>query len=144
MNNNIQRVLCVTVYVINNENRYLMLHHKKMNKWLPPGGKVDLNEIPDAAAIRECFEETGLKVKLLGKKTPVDGGLMCPYGMQLNIVQPGIREHIDIIYLATPEGSANLKISEREAYDLGWYTLDEVKNLDTFPSVIQWCEFFKQ
>ena len=142
LDNNIHRIYCVTVYVIDEQKRFLMLHHKKTNKWVPPGGKIDLNETPDAAAIRECFEETGVKVKLLGNKTPVDGGLMCPYGVQLNVVQPGVLEHIDVIYLATPEGEANLQISEREAHALGWYTLEEVKKLDTFVSVIQWCEFF--
>ena len=67
---------------------------------------------------------------------------MCPYGVQVNVIEPGVKEHIDLSYFATPEGTIELKISEREAYALGWYTVEEIKKLDTFPSVIQWCEFF--
>lgn len=29
-----------------------------------PGGKVDRGELPQSAIIRECFEETGMKVKI--------------------------------------------------------------------------------
>lgn len=29
-----------------------------------PGGKVERGELPQAAIIRECFEETGMKVKI--------------------------------------------------------------------------------
>lgn len=33
--------------------------------WVPPGGFVDYDEDPRQAAIRECEEETGLKVEIL-------------------------------------------------------------------------------
>jgi 8-oxo-dGTP diphosphatase len=33
--------------------------------WEFPGGKMQLGESPEAAAIRECLEETGLDVELL-------------------------------------------------------------------------------
>jgi 8-oxo-dGTP pyrophosphatase MutT (NUDIX family) len=36
--------------------------------WLPPGGHVERGEIPDNAAVREVFEETGLNVELVGEK----------------------------------------------------------------------------
>lgn len=42
--------------------------------------------------------------------------------------------NIDLSYLAVPKNS-NLKISEREASDIGWFSLEEVKNIDTFDSV---------
>jgi 8-oxo-dGTP pyrophosphatase MutT (NUDIX family) len=138
----VQRFLCVTVYVVNQENKFLMLLNRKLNKWVPAGGKVDRNETPDDAAVRECFEETGINIKLCGPKTPVDGGLFCPYGVQLNTIKPQVRDHVDLIYLGCPEEGQELKRSEREASDIGWFSLDEVKKLDTFTSVVQWCEFF--
>jgi len=140
----IQRFFCITVYVKDEQQRFLMLHNKKLDKWVPPGGKVDPNETPDEAALRECFEETGVQIELVGNTTPVDGGLMCPYGIQLNCIKPNIRDHIDLIYLARIKGaSSDLKMSEREAYAIGWYTPEEIKKLNTFSSIMQWCDFFK-
>lgn len=138
----VQRFFCVTVYVIDDKKRFLMLLNRKLNKWVPPGGKVDRNETPDEAALRECFEETGVHIELVGKKTPVEGGLICPYGIQLNTITPNLRDHIDLIYLGNPLNQETLKISEREASDIGWFALNEVLNLNTFASVKQWCEFF--
>ena len=33
--------------------------------WEFPGGKVELSESPASAAVRECWEETGLKVEVV-------------------------------------------------------------------------------
>ena len=130
----VQRFFCVTVYVINSENKLLMIKHKKLGKWCPPGGKVDNDETPDEAAIRECFEETGVKIKLKGNNEHFPGELITPIGSQCNIIKSGQRDHIDLSYLATPINE-DVNISAREATDIGWFSLDEVKSMDTFESV---------
>lgn len=140
LDEHLQRFLCVTIYVINQENKFLLIKHKKLGKWVPPGGKVDRHETPDEAAIRECYEETGVKIELMGERTPVDGGLIAPIGSQLNTIILHKREHVDLIYLAKPMPLSTLCVSEREAEEIGWFSYEDVKTLDTFPSVIQWCE----
>lgn len=35
--------------------------------WEFPGGKIEAGETPSAAAIRECLEETGLAVEVVGE-----------------------------------------------------------------------------
>lgn len=136
----LQRFLCVTIYVMNEEGKFLLLLHRKFNKWLPPGGKVDGHETPDEAAVRECYEETGVRVELVGEKALVDGGLVTPLGVQLNAVDPGRRDHIDLIYAARPIELAVLQLSEREADGIGWYSYEEILEMETFPSVRQWCQ----
>jgi 8-oxo-dGTP pyrophosphatase MutT (NUDIX family) len=60
-----ERLICVTIYVFNKDiTKALFIDHRKLRKWLPPGGKVDPNETPEDAALRECLEETGLQVTL--------------------------------------------------------------------------------
>jgi len=39
-------------------------HNPQKGMWVPPGGFVDWDEDPRRAAIRECEEETGLKVEI--------------------------------------------------------------------------------
>lgn len=139
-----QRILCVTVYVINKEKKFLLLLHKKLQRWLPPGGKVDGHETPDEAAIRECLEETGVQVELCSERSPVDGGLITPIGSQLNTIIAGKRDHIDLIYLAKPLTSEKTRLSEREADGIGWFSYEEITKLYTFPSVLQWCKKISQ
>ena len=44
--------------------RGVILHrHRRLDKWLQPGGHVDDGEGPEAAALRETLEETGLVVR---------------------------------------------------------------------------------
>lgn len=139
------RLFCATIYIFNREGtKTLLLDHRKLKKWVPAGGKIDPNEIPDTAAIRECLEETGLDVELLGEVSDVPGGLVRPYGMQLNHVIPHERDHIDLVYLGVPRDDRPLKISEREAAALRWFSLDEVMNpsLNTFETVRLWVQRF--
>jgi 8-oxo-dGTP pyrophosphatase MutT (NUDIX family) len=44
--------------------RGVVLHkHKRLGIWLQPGGHIDDEESPGDAALRECFEETGLRAE---------------------------------------------------------------------------------
>lgn len=38
--------------------------------WEFPGGKVELGESPKDAAVRECQEETGLRIQVIGEYEP--------------------------------------------------------------------------
>jgi 8-oxo-dGTP diphosphatase len=52
-----------------NENRVLLVKRAgdpEKGKWVLPGGFVDANEDPRAAAIRETLEETGLHIEITG------------------------------------------------------------------------------
>ncbi|MGL5041933.1 MAG: NUDIX domain-containing protein [Culicoidibacterales bacterium] len=134
----VERFLCVTIYVKKSDDRFLMMHHKKLNKWLPPGGKVDNNETPDEAAVRECLEETGVKINLIGEKADVENGLITPLGSQCNIIKKNVRDHVDLIYYGEPIDSTELLLSDREATDIGWFTKAEIENLDTYDSIKYW------
>ena len=54
----------VSISVFDAEGRLLLGRDAEMDRWTLPGGGIDPNEQPADAAVRECFEETGLLVKL--------------------------------------------------------------------------------
>lgn len=60
-----------TICYIDNGSQFLLLHRNKkpndvhQGKWIGVGGKMESGETPEECAIREIFEETGLKVKKL-------------------------------------------------------------------------------
>ena len=43
------------------QRRILLVHHKRLDTWLPVGGELEPGETPLEAARRELFEETGLQ-----------------------------------------------------------------------------------
>lgn len=51
----------------------LLVWHRKLNRWLQPGGHVETDEEPLAAALRETEEETGIPQRHL---RPVIKGLI--------------------------------------------------------------------
>ncbi|HEY4668463.1 MAG TPA: NUDIX domain-containing protein [Tepidiformaceae bacterium] len=62
--NPLERHHTATAYVVS-RGRTLMLWHRKLRMWLPPGGHCELNEDPVQAALREAREESGLEVEII-------------------------------------------------------------------------------
>jgi 8-oxo-dGTP pyrophosphatase MutT (NUDIX family) len=57
--------LCVDTFVVN-DGAVLLRLHEKYNYWGAPGGHIDPGEDANEAALREVWEEVGLKVELVG------------------------------------------------------------------------------
>jgi 8-oxo-dGTP pyrophosphatase MutT (NUDIX family) len=117
----ITRDFTATTFVVN-EGRTLLLLHRKLGKWFPPGGHIDPHELPNQAAIREVREETGLEVELLtrGRRLGTVEVLPQPYCILLENISPG-HQHIDLIYFARVCGGS-LAHAEREAHAARWLT----------------------
>lgn len=137
----VQRIMCVTVFIADEHNKFFLMHHKKFNKWLAPGGKIEHNETPPQAAIREAYEETGLTIHLINHlKSP--SNILAPYGVLLNPIVPSEIEHVDWVYLARAERT-QVNLDPSEGAYFGWFTAKEVQELDTFESIKEWCLFFQ-
>ncbi len=52
------------------EDKILLVYHKLLQKWLPVGGHIELDETPEEAIFREVKEECGLDIEVIGEKPP--------------------------------------------------------------------------
>jgi hypothetical protein len=83
---------------------------------------IERDELPDDAALRVVFKETGLDGELVskGRKDVSDlVQLHRPAGVQLENIGPG-HQHIDLIYFAKPKGPTGIK-KDFDEDKLGWY-----------------------
>lgn len=124
----------VDVFIIHN-NTVLLRKHDKYDKWLAVGGHIELDEDPIQAAIRECKEETGLDVTLLGTPAPTgtEKGfteLLAPRFLNIHNINE-THEHVSLIYFATSDSD---EINPTHDGDLSeecvWLTANEVKEHD--------------
>ncbi len=131
-----KREFTATVHILEGD-RVLLIHHRKYNKWVPPGGHMEENEIPHEAAIREAKEETGLDIELISQDD-VDFAnsnaktIPRPIVMLLEEIPPHgdkpYHQHIDMIFAGRPiRGSVTL--NEEETHDIRWWTLEELSQL---------------
>lgn len=118
-----------------------MLHrHRKLGLWLPPGGHVEPDEIPDEAAVREVLEETGVAIELLGERAlDIDEPrqLVRPRGVQLERIAPD-HDHIDLIYFGRPSPPYAGGVLDTDP-TLGWYGPEDIAELPLTREVAAWC-----
>lgn len=112
-----------SAWVVNKEGTHVLLtHHKKLNKWLQLGGHADGDPDILSVALREVYEESGLK-----RVEALNEGIF-----DIDIHQiPKRREepghyHYDIRYAIQATGSEAYVVSD-ESHDLSWI---EIKNLE--------------
>jgi 8-oxo-dGTP pyrophosphatase MutT (NUDIX family) len=141
----ISRDFTVAVFVVH-AGRVLLHPHIKLGLWLPPGGHIEPNELPDEAALREVEEEAGIVIDLLpDPDQPVDRPdqprqLTRPVGIQLETITPE-HEHIDLIYFATVRDAASQEDLPAVSEGMTWMSLAEIRaHEDMTEEVLDWAE----
>lgn len=108
--------------------------HRKNKKWTQPGGHIEDDETPEETALREAYEETGLKISIIGERFPREEDYIRPLGIQKNRKINGDLI-IDIIYVAVPNNDDEPVLLKQEATDIGWFTREELDKIDCFPDI---------
>lgn len=100
----------------------LLLQHKKLNRWLQPGGHVEADDDgPASAAQREAQEETGLNDLKVHNLFDVD-----VHTIPARRSEPE-HLHFDVRYLLIVEDLPSLEGAETEAR---WFSVEELAAVD--------------
>ncbi len=122
--------LTVAWYLFYN-NKLLLIHHNKLNKWLPVWWHIDPNETPDYALKREFKEETGIDIEILNiPKTKIQWAIIenlaTPF--YVNVHNVWDHNHCWFYYICTTSDINNIKIKKDEISNYNFFTKDEIKN----------------
>jgi 8-oxo-dGTP pyrophosphatase MutT (NUDIX family) len=102
--------------------RVVVLHHRKLRRWLQPGGHCDGDANLAAVALREATEETGI-AGLQVHPTAID--------VDVHEVAPpaeGPHLHLDARFLVVAPAGAE-PAGNHESTDIRWVTVDELHEL---------------
>ncbi len=115
--------------------RVLLTHHRKLNKWLQPGGHADGDADIKRVGMREALEETGLPLI----KTIMDGLL----DVDIHVIPARKDEpehlHYDCRLLLSSGGPDTFTISD-ESNDLAWVPMDRISDYTSEASIMRMIE----
>ena len=111
--------------------RFLLVHHRKLNRWLQPGGHADGQTDVAAAALREAMEESGLA----GLRLADNADALTPLDLDVHLIPArydsagamteDAHEHHDVRFHVIAEGDLTPRVSD-ESHDVRWFTADEL------------------
>ena len=108
--------------IIEKDGKFLLVQEAKgeaYGRWNQPAGWLDMKEDIIAGAKREAFEETGLKIELLG--------VLGVYPL-LKVTGGVLKYPIKFIFAAKALDN-NIKFDKKELLDAKWFSLEEIKDL---------------
>lgn len=116
-----------SAWIVNKEHtKVLLIHHKKIGKWLQIGGHIeDTDQTIEETILREVKEESGLKgLKLLSSSI---------YDIDIHTIsqKKEIAEHLhfDIRLIVEADENETLTPQDDEILDIKWCSINEVQNL---------------
>ncbi|TWT85559.1 NUDIX domain protein [Posidoniimonas polymericola] len=116
----------------------LLLHHRKLDKWLQPGGHADGDRDVLRVAIREATEESGLDGIFALSPEPLDIDVhRIPERRNAagEVTEPA-HEHHDLRFLLATDQPTPIAVSD-ESHDVRWCTPREVHALTQEESVLR-------
>ena len=108
--------------------RVLLLHHRKLDRWLQPGGHAEGGETDgEAVALREAREETGIETLRMLAEAPR------PLDVDVHVFPARESEpahlHLDLRYVVIAPEDAALLRSPKETRALRWFGWDDLADL---------------
>jgi 8-oxo-dGTP pyrophosphatase MutT (NUDIX family) len=114
--------------------RVLLLHHRKLGRWLQPGGHGDPGETAgEEVALREALEESGIPGLVLHPTAPrpldVDVHDIPTHGSE------PAHQHLDLRYLVVAPEGASVAPDLAELHEIRWVAWEGVHALGPDPGL---------
>lgn len=114
----------------------VLLHHKKLNKWLQPGGHADGDENVLRVAKKELCEEAGIT------DTEVIGDSF--FDLDIHVIPAhgnmAIHEHFDVRFAMIANDPSQLRKND-ESHEVSWVSLDQLEQfIENEPSIVRMKE----
>ncbi|MAT73066.1 MAG: NUDIX hydrolase [Planctomycetaceae bacterium] len=118
----------------------LLVHHRKLERWLQPGGHADGDNHLARVALREASEETGLN------ELELVGGFMMPLDVDVHEIPAryhadgrlieDAHEHHDVRFLVVSPTAAPPAVSD-ESHDVRWFAVEDLPSVTQEESVLR-------
>lgn len=108
--------------------RVLLVHHRKLDRWLQPGGHAAPGESSgEIVALREAIEESGLRGLELHPVAPR------PLDVDVHRIpataEGPAHDHLDLRYLLVAPAGASVEACALETRGARWFTWDELEEI---------------
>lgn len=117
----------VVIYVVYRD-KVLLIYHRELDKWLPIGGHIELDEDPEQALFREVKEECGLEIEVLGEKPSIRSEgrkfLYSPIFLDIHKISE-IHKHIGLYYFAKAK-TDKVVLNKKEHKKIRWFGEEEL------------------
>ncbi|OGY56958.1 MAG: hypothetical protein A2Y84_00710 [Candidatus Colwellbacteria bacterium RBG_13_48_8] len=119
------------VAIVHDGNKYLLLEDARdlmLGKWAPPHGRCEVSDKSEEECVaRETYEETQLKIKPIKKLWTQEADTKV--------------KTVSFWLVKILEGEIKI---EDESSHYGWFTLDEVLELDLYPGTKKFFELVEK
>ncbi len=122
-----------SVWLVNpDHSKMLLTHHRKLKKWLQLGGHADGESNIHAVALREAYEESGLKSIF-----PLSEEI---FDIDIHKIPENHKEaahfHYDVRFALEAQGSEKVTVS-LESHDLSWVPILRLHEINDETSILR-------
>jgi 8-oxo-dGTP pyrophosphatase MutT (NUDIX family) len=122
-----------SAWVVDASRKYVLLtHHRKLNKWLQPGGHCDGDSDVLSVALKEAIEETGIETI-----KPISENI---FDVDIHQIpeRKGIPAHLhyDVRFLLEADKNIDFVVSD-ESHDLAWVEISKIEELNNEESIVR-------
>lgn len=118
--------ITASAWLVNHDfSKFFLMHHKKLNIWVQPGGHCDGNPNVLEVAVKEAQEESGI-----ANIVPVSEKI---FDLDIHQIPANKKEaahyHYDVRFLLQAKDADDSLVKNDESYDIRWFNAADLDSL---------------